>query len=303
MDRTDQADLLHQVEQMSRVDDEGPGARLVRLAATGRITDWNAWRQRHLADAIGLRGIDLRGASLQGVDLHGADLRDAHLTGADLRDANLRGVDLRGATLEQADLRGATLTKARLRGASFAHADLRGVLWDLRASLRAWPSGWVLLALLTGGAVPVALFLAGLATFASATMPTLDRILLGLEVFVFLPLGMFFLWCIVRFLLMVPFDLFLILKMAALRVRQRDGCMAIIQTPMLLMVLLVDAVNPLPFLDTFSNVMAEELSHGDALLTMRVKALLGYLALLLLDAWALAQWLQYDPVGHLVGGR
>lgn len=275
---------------------------LARLAVTSDVATWNAWRRRRPDRILDLRAIALDEAYLPAIDLRGADLRDARFVAADLRGADLRGADLRGADVARADLRGATLTKARLRGVHLASADVRGVLWDFRASWRAWPRGWVVLALVSGGAIPLKLALGALAAFAREPMGLGERIALGLVVFGAGPLGLFFLWCVVRFALLLPFNLFLILKLSGQRIQQRDGCMAVIQVPVLFMVLLIDAVDPLPFLDTFGGVMAGELVHGDAVLAMRAKAVAGYLALLLIDAWALAQRLTLDPVDHFLWG-
>jgi hypothetical protein len=243
----------------------------------------------------------LGGADLRGVDLHGADLRDALLSGANLRDANLRGVDLRGADLSRVDLAGATLTKARLNGAQFTDAQLGDVVWSPIAFLRTWPRSLLLAALVVGGVVPLALLLSSLRSFALSTAAPVERLLLFLVVFVFLPLGLVFLWYLLRFVLLLPFNLYLILRTVVRRFRQREGCLALIEAPVLVMVLLIDAINPFPFLDTFGNVMAEDLPHRDAVLAMKVKLVIGYLALLLLDAWALVQWQGHNPVGQFLG--
>ena len=46
------------------------------------VLAWNAWREKHQAESVDLRGADLRGADLSWAILHGADLSWAILHGA-----------------------------------------------------------------------------------------------------------------------------------------------------------------------------------------------------------------------------
>jgi hypothetical protein len=275
------------------VESEDPKILLERCAQTGSIARWNAWRQANPSWVIHLTGIQLGAADLHEVDLHGADLRDAHLAGANLRGANLQGADLRGASLERADLRGATLTRARLRRTRLDDADLREVLWDLPAYVRSLPRWVLLLALVSIGTLPGYLLLVSLRTLLQGDLVSANHVLLILAVFVISPLAALFLWALVRFVLMIPFDLYLILKTLVRRFRQREGCLGIMEAPVLVMLILIDAASPFPFIGTFDPVMAETLSHRDAVVTMRVKVVTSYLALVVLNLLVLADLRQF----------
>jgi hypothetical protein len=280
-------------EGMAEVEAEETRAVLLRSAGTGGAAAWNAWRGAHPLAPLDLKGIQLGEADLHEADLHGADLRDANLAGADLRAANLNGADLRGASLERADLRGATLTRARLRRTLLADANLRDVLWDRLAYVRTLPRGLVLPALVAVGILPGYILFSGLRALLQGALLSWDHLFVFLEVFVFFPLGAIFLWYVARFVLMLPFNVYLILAIAVRKIRQKDGCLGIIEAPVLALMILIDAMNPLPFLETFDQVIADDLTHRDAVLAMKVKIAMGYLALVVINLLILVRWSEF----------
>jgi uncharacterized protein YjbI with pentapeptide repeats len=79
------------------------------------------WSHKELT-AIGLEGVDLRGANLERVVLKGANLRGANFSSAALRYANLRRADLAGADLRGAKLNAVNFTLATLKGADLTDA-------------------------------------------------------------------------------------------------------------------------------------------------------------------------------------
>ena len=100
--------------------------KLIELLKAGKVSEFNALRDRESIGKIDLRGADLSGADLSMAVLIGADLSRANLFGADLSRANLFGADLSRAVLREAVLHGAILIEAVLLWADLGRADLSG---------------------------------------------------------------------------------------------------------------------------------------------------------------------------------
>ncbi len=101
--------------------------KLIELLKAGKVSEFNALRDREGVEVIDLHMADLRKGCLRGADLRVADLREGYLRGADLAGADLTEAYLRGADLTDADLTDADLTRAVLRLANLRGVDLTGV--------------------------------------------------------------------------------------------------------------------------------------------------------------------------------
>ena|SRR5260221_8821615 len=257
--------------------DQAQMTLLQQWAEAGKIGEWNGWRQTNLMVYIDLTGIVLRGA-----DLHFADLRDADLSGADLS----------GANFTRADLRGATLKKAKLRRATLSHANTRNVLWDIPNYVRILPRGWVIFAALLVGALPFLGIVSSL-WYLLRSDPLSGNHLQVLVATLLFPVELLLVWALVRLFLSIPFDVLLIIKIFIQRVGEREGCLGIFEAVMLFIVIAVDLGNPVPFMEVFDKVAVGSLTHADAVLVMKAKLAIGYIALLLVNLPLYATEIKY----------
>lgn len=97
--------------------------KLIELLRAGKVSEFNALRDRE-----GLDEIDLSGANLSEVNLSGANLSGANLSRANLIEANLRGVDLREADLSRAELSRGNNLVTDYQGAMVSGANFESVL-------------------------------------------------------------------------------------------------------------------------------------------------------------------------------
>jgi hypothetical protein len=274
--------------------------------SVGDIAAWNAWRQRSSTEEIDLSNTNLLGAHLPGIDLSGANLQYANLQGADLRDANLQSAnlqeaDLRGADLTRASLRSATLKSARLRGAIRAQTDVRDVLWGSLGYLRQLPRGWVLLAAFAVFALPAYGFVASLVIVLQSiltTGPWSNDNLLSLEEVLLFPFVFLLFWDLVRVLISLPFDAFVVGMSFLRRIRQRKVWLGfaiiggLLEAVFLFFMIGADLGNPVPFLDAFSEVAQALTTHADAVLIMKAKLAILYIALVIVNLVGISLALQ-----------
>ncbi len=96
----------------------------ILMLKTGKVKEWNAWREENPGEFVDLSEADLAEAKLTKANLIGAHLFEADFRGTDLFEANLYKANLTEANLFTANLGGSLLTEANLFKAVLLMANL-----------------------------------------------------------------------------------------------------------------------------------------------------------------------------------